>query len=68
MGSLDCPVVSAAILQAIERVGSDIRSPEVDDGMAVAVDISKEAHTQLLAAWEAVSDEHRAQLLLKALG
>lgn len=68
LGTLDCPVVSAAILQAIEKVGSDIQSPEAEDGLAVPVDVSKDAYTQLLAAWEAVSDEHRAQLLLKAIG
>jgi hypothetical protein len=67
LGSLDCKVVSDAILQALEKVGSDIQSHEVEDGLAVPVDVSKEAYPQLLAAWEAVSDEHRAQLLLKAI-
>lgn len=67
LGSLDSAIVSAAILEAIERVGRIEQAPEEEDGFAVAVDISKEAHIQLLAAWEAVSDEHRAQLLLKAL-
>lgn len=65
--SLDCDIVSAAILQAVEKVRGETEGPELDDGLAVAVDISKEAHVQL-TAWEAVSDEHRAQLLLKALG
>lgn len=67
LGSLDSNIVSRAIFQAIERVGKIVQAPEEEDGLAVAVDISKEAHTQLLAAWEAVSDEHHAQLLLKAL-
>jgi hypothetical protein len=67
LGSLDSATVSTAILKAIERVGSIVQAPEQDDVLAVAIDISKEAHIQLLAAWEAVSDEHRAQLLLKAI-
>ena len=50
-----------------EIVGKIVLAPEEEDGLAVAVDISKEAHIQLIAAWEAVSDEHHAQLLLKAL-
>lgn len=67
LGSLDSATVSTAILNTIERVGKIVQAPEEKDGLAVAVDISKEAHMQLLTAWEAVSDEHRAQLLLKAL-
>lgn len=67
LGSLDSTTVSTAILKAIERVGKIVQAPEEEDGLAVAVDISKEAHIQLIAAWEAVSDEHHAQLLLKAL-
>jgi hypothetical protein len=67
LGSLDSATVSTAILKAIKRVGEIAQPPAEDDGLAVAVDISKEAHMQLLAAWKAVSDEHRGQLLLKAL-
>lgn len=67
LGSLDTATVSTAILKAIERVGKIEETHEKDDGLAVAVDISKEAHTKLLASWEAVSDEHRAQLLLRAI-
>jgi len=67
LGSLDLATVSTAILRAIEHVGKIVQAPEKEEGFAVAVDISREAHVQLLAAWEAVSDEHRAQLLLNAL-
>lgn len=67
LGSLDYVTLSSAILTAIERVGRIEQTPEEDEGFAVAVEISKEAHLQLIAAWEAVSDEHSAQLLLKAL-
>lgn len=67
LGSLDSDIVSTAILNAIERVGNIVQAPEEEEGFAVAVDISKEAYIQLAAAWEAVSDEHHAQILLKAL-
>lgn len=67
LGSLDSATVSTAILKAIERVGTIALAPGEDDGLAVAVDISKEVHMQLVAAWQAVSDEHHAQLLLEAL-
>lgn len=67
LGSLDTVTVSTAILKAIERVGRIVQAPEEEEGLAVAVDISKESHMHLVAAWDAVSDEHRAQLLLKAL-
>ncbi|MDR2924652.1 MAG: hypothetical protein LBU76_01650 [Azoarcus sp.] len=67
LGSLDSATVSTAILKSIEHAGKMTQVPEEDAVLAVAIDISKEAHVQLLAAWEAVSDEHRGQLLLKAL-
>jgi hypothetical protein len=67
LGSLDSSIVSTAIIDAIARVGNIDQPPERSDEMAVAVCISKDAHMQLITAWEAVSDEHRAQLLLKAL-
>lgn len=67
LGSLDSATVSTAILHTVERVGSIEQAPEEDDGLAVGIDISKEAHNLLVATWEAVSDEHRAQLLLTAL-
>ncbi|MDV2116972.1 hypothetical protein [Alcaligenes faecalis] len=67
LGSLDSATVSTAILHTVERVGSIEQAPEDDDGLAVGIDISKEAHNLLVATWEAVSDEHRAQLLLTAL-
>ncbi len=67
LGSLDKSIVSDAFLKAIEEHKHETKGPEMDDGLAVAVDISKESHEKLCAAWEAVSDEHRAQLLLKTL-
>ncbi len=44
-----------------------VETTNPEEALAVPVPITVEAHTRLLAAWEAVSDEHRAQLLLKAL-
>lgn len=40
---------------------------EEEDGLAIPIEISQEAHQLLIATWEAVSDEHHMQLLLKAL-
>ncbi len=67
LGSLGREVVSAAILKVLAKgaMPTELTNPEQD--VAVPVKITTEAHTRLLAAWEAVSDEHRAQLLLKAL-
>lgn len=67
LGSLDRDIVSAAILKTLERgtIPPAVTNPEED--LAVPVPISLDAHTRLRASWEAVSDEHRAQLLLKAL-
>jgi len=67
LGSLERDVVSSAILKALARgyISAEVTNPE--EVLAVPVLITVEAHARLLAAWEAVSDEHRAQLLLKAL-
>jgi hypothetical protein len=67
LGSLDRAVVSAAILKVLAKgvMPAELTNPEQD--LAIPVRISTEAHTRLLSDWEAVSDEHRAQLLLKAL-
>jgi hypothetical protein len=67
LGSLNKDVVSAAILDVLERgvIPTQVTSP--DEDLAIQVPISMEAYARLLTSWEAVSDEHRAQLLLKAL-
>lgn len=67
LGSLDSEIVSTAILNAIERFDKTSLVCAEEDGLAVAVDISKEAHMLLLDMGEAVSDEHRVQILLMAL-
>ncbi|MCZ4058906.1 hypothetical protein O3W44_07210 [Pantoea sp. LMR881] len=67
LGSLDKGVVSDAILKAIEEHSHNLKGPELDDGLAVPVDITKESYRKLSTVWDTVSDEHKAQLLLKAL-
>jgi hypothetical protein len=67
LGSLDRGVVSAAVIQVLTRQTVPPAVTNPDDELAVPIPLSIEAHSRLVAAWEAVSDEHRAQLLLKAL-
>lgn len=67
LGSLDRDAVSAAVSGVLARgvIPAGATNPEED--LAVPVPINAAVHTRLLEAWDAVSDEHRAQLLLKAL-
>jgi hypothetical protein len=67
LGSLARDVVSAAIMEVLSRQTAPLAVPDLGQDLAVAIPLSSEAHARLLTAWEAVSDEHRAQLLLKAL-
>lgn len=67
LGSLDRDAVSAAVSGVLARgvIPAGATNPEED--LAVPIPINAAVHTRLLAAWDAVSDGHRAQLLLKAL-
>ncbi len=67
LGSLERDVVSAAIMEVLSRQATPSGAPDLSEELAVAIPVSFEAHSRLVAAWEAVSDEHRAQLLLRAL-
>ena len=67
LGSLERDVVSAAIFEALRRGFINVGATNPEEALAVPIPITVEAHARLLAAWEAVSDEHRVQLLLKAL-
>ena len=68
LGSLDREVVSQAILRCLEGVMPAAAHGNPEEDLAVPIFISVEAHEGLMNTWnEAVSDEHRAQLLLKAL-
>ncbi|HXF67825.1 MAG TPA: hypothetical protein VNK67_14160 [Burkholderiales bacterium] len=68
LGSLDRDVVSSAIMEVLSRERPSTATPAPVEDLAVPIPLSTDAHARLLNAWEAVSDEHRAQLLLKALG
>lgn len=67
LGSLDRDTVSAAVAQVLAKGVIPLAVTNLEEDLAVPVPISVAVHTQLLAAWDAVSDEHRAQLVLKAL-
>ena len=67
IGSLEKEAVSETILRVTtgERRAAVPANP--DEDLAVAIPISAAAYKALLDAWEGVSDEHRMQLLVKAL-
>ena len=67
LGSLDRDVVSAAVDQVLSGETAPSTATNPDEDLAVPIPLSIEAHSHLVAAWDAISDEHRAQLLLKAL-
>lgn len=68
LGSLTREKVSEAVLTLAQAGAHPITPADPEHDMAVPVPISIAAHTALIAMWDgAVSDEHRAQLLLKAL-
>ena len=67
LGSIDKDVVSKAVLAAanIERHEDGFT---IDDlHAAVPIQVSKEAFDLLISNWEAVSDDHRVQLLIQSL-
>ena len=67
LGSLDKQAVSNLILRVTSGDRRAVAPAPQDEDLAVPIAVSAEAHRALVAAWEAVSDEHRVQLLLKAL-
>jgi hypothetical protein len=67
LGSIDKNVVSQAVFEAAKMaVDDDVLTVE-DLGAAVQIPVSKDAFDLLLSQWDAVSDDHRIQLLLKTL-
>jgi hypothetical protein len=67
LGSLDKATVSKAILKIIQ---SGVELGVAVDGAgdyAQSIPVDASVYHQLVGAWEACSDEHRGQLLLKAL-
>lgn len=68
LGSLTRENVSDAILKLAQTGAHEVAPANPENDLAVPVPISVTAHAALLSMWDtAVSDEHRAQLLLKAL-
>ena len=67
LGTLDLETVSAAILQRTRDGIAQEVMENGDDDLAVSIPVSREAHGRLMDVLEGVSDEHRVQLLLKAL-
>jgi hypothetical protein len=67
LGSLDQDIVSRAVERVMLNNQGNIISLSEDESLAVPIAIDKTVYQALLKEWEAVSDEHRAQLLLKSL-
>jgi hypothetical protein len=68
IGPLTRESVSDAVVQAASKDIPQLEPGKLEDELAVPVPISIRANNVLVSMWEgAVSDEHRAQLLLKAL-
>lgn len=67
LGSLETEAVSAAVAKVMRKVATEELNPEIDSGVAQSVLITREAYEALSENLEAVSDEHRMQLFVKAL-
>jgi len=67
LGSLDTNILSEAIVRMSKTKPKDTVSEKQDYDLAVPILVTKVAHALLISLWEGVSDEHRAQLLLKSL-
>jgi hypothetical protein len=67
IGALTLENVSQTVLTLAERVEAEGPAATVEAELAVAIPISLLAHQRLIAVVDGVSDEHRAQLMLRAL-
>ena len=67
LGSTDRQVVSDAVSRASRSSVRDTLADAADAGLAVPIQVSKEAFDILIEHWVAVSDEHRIQQLIKVL-
>ena len=67
LGRLDKKSVSDAILQAATKTRTRETVEKDNQELAVPINISGSAFKTFQAAWEGVSDEHRAQLFLETL-
>jgi hypothetical protein len=67
LGSIEKDVVSKAVFNAVKKKHHD-EGLKVDDlHTAIPIYVSKEAFEILISNWEAVSDDHRIQLLIQSL-
>lgn len=67
LGSIEKDVVSKAVFDAAEKDREDDAFTVDDLHSAVPIQVSTAAFDLLLNHWEAVSDDHRVQLLLQSL-
>lgn len=67
LGSLGRDVVSTAILDAARRGAGTSVAVRDDEESAISIAVSVEAHERLTEVLGGVNDEHRVQLLLRAL-
>jgi hypothetical protein len=67
LGTLDRETLSAAITRVLSSDLPAFDPPSGADLMAEPLLVAKEAYERVCVAWDAVSDEHRAQILLRAL-
>lgn len=67
LGSIDKEVVSNAVFEAAEKERHDEGFTIDDLQAAIPIYVSKEAFDLLISNWEAVSDDHRVQLLIQSL-
>ena len=67
LGSLGRDVVSTAILDAARRGARTSVAVRDDEEPAISIAVSVEAHERLTEVLGGVNDEHRVQLLLRAL-
>ena len=67
LGSLGRDVVSTAILDAVRREAGTSVAVRDEEESAISIAVSVEAHERLTEVLGGVNDEHRVQLLIKAL-
>ncbi|MCW5921491.1 MAG: hypothetical protein KIS77_04050 [Saprospiraceae bacterium] len=67
IGSLDKIAVSEAIVKLASQLTEQSILPSSKNELAIPVQLTADAYEILTKTWEGVSDEHRAQLLLKSL-
>ena len=66
LGSLEAKCIEDAILETAKNINTGTFNPHSEEA-AVALTISQKSYETLRGLGDAVSDEHRAQLLLNAL-